>query len=243
MIPCFNEEDSIPHLIADLTPVLRELAAREPTDIVFVDDGSTDGTARLLAEHGGWPVPVRVVPHGQNRGLGAALRTGLGAATGDRIVVTDADGTYDFRTIPRLLDLLTGDVAIVTASPYHPGGGIEGVPAYRLVLSRGASMLYRVLVSPRVYTWTAMYRAYRRDVALSTPFDSDGFLSMAELLVNAVRARRRVVEYPAVLRVRRFGQSKARALQIVRAHLRLMWSIFRTAPPAAVSSRLPEAAT
>lgn len=228
VIPCFNEEDGIPSLIDDLTPVLRQMSALEATDVLFVDDGSRDATARLLDRHRDWPVPTRIVRHDVNRGLGAAIRTGFGHATGDRIVVTDADGTYDFRTLPRLLELLHGDVAIVTASPYHPRGGVEGVPAYRLVLSRGASTLYRILVDPRIHTYTAMYRAYRADVARSTPFDADGFLSMAELLINAVRAGHRVAEYPAVLRVRRYGQSKARSLQIVRAHLRLMARILRT---------------
>ena len=237
IVPCFNEAESVPRLLDELGGVARGLSATEPVDLLFVDDGSTDETARLLEAHGGWPVPTRVVRHGRNLGLGAAIRTGFAAATGDRLVVTDADGTYDFGSIPRLLGMLRDGISIVTASPYHPGGGVEGVPAYRLVLSRGASSIYRLLVDRRIHTYTAMYRAYRADLARTVPFDSDGYLAMAEILVNGLRGGARVAEFPCVLRVRRYGQSKARVAQIVRAHLRFAWRVLSTPRPRAVSTR------
>jgi dolichol-phosphate mannosyltransferase len=143
------------------------------------------------------------------------------------IVVTDSDGTYSFTSIPQLLDKLTADVDIVTSSAYHPQGGVEGVPAYRLMFSKGASLIYRVLVDRHIHTWTAMYRAYRRTVIDRVSTVSDGYLVMSELLVNAMLAGYRVAEFPAVLHVRRYGQSKAKVWRITRAHLRFQASILK----------------
>lgn len=219
VIPCYNESDGLGQLRTMLEAARPGLDPFAPWELVLVDDGSTDDTyAVMTREFAAWP-NVRIARHDRNRGLGAALRTGFANASGDVIVVTDSDGTYPYTTIPELLDRLTPGVDIVTSSALHPDGGIDGVPAYRLLLSKGASFLYRVLVSWRIHTYTAMYRAYRREVATTVPTTSNGYLVMAELLVNALRAGYRVEEFPTVLHVRRFGQSKARIAQIIRDHL------------------------
>jgi dolichol-phosphate mannosyltransferase len=149
-----------------------------------------------------------------------ALRTGFARARGDIVVTTDSDGTYPFTTIPDMLALLEPGIDIVTASPYHPAGGVDGVPAYRLLFSKGASFLYRVLLDPHLHTYTAMYRAYRGEVIERISTNSDGFLMVTELMVGALLAGYKVAEFPATLRVRRYGQSKARVWQITRSHLR-----------------------
>lgn len=219
VIPCYNESDSVDQMRAQLDEVRPELERRAELELVLVDDGSTDDTyERLATTFASWPA-LRLVRHARNQGLGAALRTGLGATTGDVVVVTDSDGTYPFTTIPRLLECLTPEVDIVTSSAYHPEGGVEGVPAYRLLFSKGASFLYRALVQWDIYTYTAMYRAYRRDVIERVRTQSGGYVVMAELLVNALRAGYRVAEFPTVLHVRRYGQSKARIARIIRQHL------------------------
>lgn len=228
VIPCYNERESLPQLVAGIAPVLDDLARRHGgCELVLVDDGSRDGTGDALARAFSGDRRVRVVRHQRNMGLGAAIRTGFHAARGDIIVTTDADGTYDFAEIPALLEVMTPEVDLVTASPYHPEGGVEGVPAYRLILSQGASLLYRALLDRRVYTYTSMFRAYRRRVVERVRFQAPGYLSMAEILSEALLAGFRVGEFPAVLRVRRYGQSKARVAQIIRDHLRfqagLLW--------------------
>jgi dolichol-phosphate mannosyltransferase len=157
--------------------------------------------------------------------LGAALRTGLTASRGQLVVTTDSDGTYRFTGIPEMMSYLTPDVDIVTASPYHPKGGVAGVPKYRLVLSQGASMMYRVLVDYRVYTYTALFRAYRRQVIDQIQFQSDGFLGGTELMVKAMLTGYRVTEYPAVLHRRVFGTSKAKLARTIKAHLRFQGRI------------------
>jgi dolichol-phosphate mannosyltransferase len=118
------------------------------------------------------------------------------------------------------LSFLTPEVDIVTASPYHPEGGVVGVPAYRLFLSRGSSFVYRILVNWHVYTYTCLFRAYRSKVIKNIHFESDGFLAGTEILVNAMLKGYRVAEFPAVLHRRMYGVSKAKIAQTILSHLR-----------------------
>jgi len=229
VVPCFNEEANVRQLGDRLFPVLLTLrGAYNEVEVVLVDDGSADATwAEMLALAANLQeaLTVRPIRHPANAGLGAALRTGLGGSTGDVVVTTDSDATYRFEEIPAILSLLTESVDIVTASPYHPRGSVDNVPRHRLVLSRGASLLYRVLVDWRIHTWTALFRAYRRRVIESVPFASTGFLAGTELLVNALAVGYRAVEYPTVLRSRVLGTSKAKLARTVRAHLEFQASV------------------
>lgn len=229
IVPCYNEVEGIPKIQGELFPVLADLAKSYTLEVIFVDDGSRDGTWDALhqAFTNGNEQPVAIVfeRHKVNRGLGAAIRTGFAAARGNIVITTDSDGTYKFSTIPDLLTRLTPDIDIVTASPYHPQGGVAGVPAYRLVLSRGSSTIYRLLVNWRVHTYTALFRAYRRAVVDNVPFESDGYLAGTELLVNGMLKGYRVTEYPAVLHSRILGVSKAKLARTIWAHLRFQGRI------------------
>lgn len=228
IVPCCNEAANVPRLRAELMPVAAELARQRSVEVVFVDDGSTDGTLAALQaalQDGPAGVAVRYERHPVNLGLGAALRTGFAAASGEVVVSTDADGTYPFATLPGLLARLGPGVDLVTASPYHPDGAVRDVPAYRLVLSQGASFLYRLLVDWRLHTWTCLFRAYRRPLLEKIGFRSAGFLAGTELLVKARLAGYRAAEYPAVLHSRVAGQSKARVVGIIAAHLRFQGQV------------------
>ena len=224
VVPCYNEAENVPKIQAEFFPVVADLSKNYSVEVIFVDDGSRDETwSALTRAFGSSSVPgvsVRFERHQVNRGLGAAIRTGLAAARGEIIVTTDSDGTYKFSSIPEMLACLTPDVDIVTASPYHPAGGVAGVPAYRLILSRGSSMLYRILVNWRINTFTCLFRAYRRRVIENVSFESNGFLAGTELMVKAMLMGYRVAEYPAVLYSRVFGVSKAKLMRTILAHLR-----------------------
>ncbi len=231
VIPCYNEADNVDKLNTEFVPVAQQLiGSRLPggetisqVEVIFVDDGSKDGTYAALtgafAANVTPGVTFRFEQHVVNRGLGAAMRTGLGAAAGEVIVTTDSDGTYRFETIPALLACLKPGVSIVTASPYAPGGAIANVSGYRIFLSKGSSFLYRVLVDRHIHTYTALFRAYRREVIEKIPFTSDGFLAGTELMVNAMLAGYKVAEYPTTLYSRAFGASKAKIMRTIRAHL------------------------
>jgi dolichol-phosphate mannosyltransferase len=236
VVPCCNEEDSIPALVETLFPVIEQLRRERSVEVVFVDDGSRDRTYELLQQITTGRSQMRIERHPVNRGLGAALRTGFASAQGDVIVTTDSDGTYRFEEIPAMLSLLTPGVEIVTASPYHKKGGIANVPTYRIILSRGSSLIYQVLVDRHIATYTALFRAYRHEVVRRVPFKSDGFLAGTELMVSAMLMGYHVAEYPAVLHARAAGASKAKILRIIRAHLNfqwhvLLWRLHLMAPP------------
>jgi len=223
VIPCYNEVDNIHRLKEELSPVVEDLASYLWVEVIFVDDGSQDGTWDALIEAFGEAridsLSFRFEKHVTNQGLGAAVRTGFRHCTGSVIVTTDSDGTYRFDTIPALLSCLTPDMDIVTASPYHPKGGVEGVPAYRLLLSRGSSFLYRVLVNPRMSTYTCLYRAYRRSVIQNLVLSSTDYLINTEILVKALLLGYRAAEHPAVLHVREYGVSKAKIMNTIISHL------------------------
>lgn len=231
VIPCYNEVETVNKLYRELLPVLQLMQTQRQSgqvataqiEVIFVDDGSDDGTFFALIDAFGEQeqagLTFHFAQHRQNQGLGAALRTGFDMAKGQVIVTTDSDGTYRFEEIPKLLTRLTSDIDMVTASPYHPQGAVDGVPPYRLLLSRGSSAIYRILADRRVYTYTALFRAYRRGVVQSVPFQATGFLAGTELLVNAIRMGYRVAEYPTVLHSRAFGVSKAKIMRTVQAHL------------------------
>lgn len=231
VVPCFNEEGNVDQFASTLLPVLEKMTPDwESIELLLVDDGSTDATyAQLQQLAKSAPksdkLTVRAVTHGTNKGLGAAMRTGFTETKGDVVVTTDSDGTYPFTEIPRLLSYLGPDIDLVTASPYHPAGGIENVPKHRLVLSRGASVLYRIFVDPRIYTYTALFRAYRRRLLDQVSFESNDFLACAEILVNARLAGFRIGEMPAILRSRAVGTSKARLARIMRSHVRFQTSV------------------
>lgn len=232
IIPCYNEVENVAKLESDFFPVVMKLLTTNiqgftpihKVEVIFVDDGSKDGTDDALrmafGDLGHADISVQFLRHPVNQGLGAALRTGFAAATGNVAVTTDSDGTYRFEEISALLACLTPDVSIVTASPYHPAGGVANVPAYRLVLSRGSSLIYRLLVDWRVHTYTALFRAYRREVIKSVLHEANGFLGGTELLVKAMLQGFQVAEYPTVLHSRVFGTSKAKLARTILSHLR-----------------------
>jgi dolichol-phosphate mannosyltransferase len=237
IIPCYNESLSVASLRAALLPIVKDLLVSSTADgepisgveLIFIDDGSNDDTFAALntsfGSLGETNIEVRILQHSVNRGLGAALRTGFAAAQGEIVVTTDGDGTYRFETIPVLIAMLRPGVDIVTASPYHPEGRIENVPSYRVILSRGSSLLYRLLVDWRVTCYTALFRVYRRDVVKHIEFESDGFLAGTELMVNAMLSGYHVDEYPAVLHSRAHGVSKAKIMRTIRAHLGFQYDL------------------
>ncbi len=226
IVPCYNEAPNVEKLQKELVPVAAELAKDNLVEVIIVDDGSQDDTwNRLVAAFGNGSsrgVSFGLIRHEKNLGLGVALHTGFDAAHNEILVTTDSDGTYSFSEIPALLSYIKPGVDIVAASPYHPLGKVRGAPAYRLVLSKGASLIYRLLVSRKIHTYTSLFRAYRRQVVVGVPFEAEDFLAGTELLVNAILAGYHVVEYPTTLHGRVFGISKTRLLRTILSHLRFL---------------------
>jgi dolichol-phosphate mannosyltransferase len=223
--PMFNEAEGIPLFVSQLAEALTALEGvripRERVEVIAVDDGSRDATPALLRELEA-AGQLRVVTHATNRGLGAALWSGFGAARADLIATVDADCTYRLSDVAALVVLLDEQTSIVTASPYHPNGRVVGVPAFRLFLSRSLSRLYNAVLGTGLHTYTAMFRVYRRSALAHVPFHVDGFLAVTHLLVFPLLDGLSVREYPTTLGVRRFGTSKLRIARVIRQHLRLL---------------------
>lgn len=218
IIPCFNESEGIEFLKQKLLPVLADLRYLRPVELIFVDDGSTDNTFLNLQQSFGQY--AQIIRHQKNQGLSAAIQTGLAHSTGEIICTTDSDCSYDPQQLLPLLSLMDEDVHIVTASPYHPKGGVKNAPAWRLFLSKGLSQIYRVVLSEKLYTYTSMFRVYRREVLETIPITHPGFLGLVQILAEAVLRGYKVVEYPAELRGRVFGQSKLRITKVIWSHLK-----------------------
>lgn len=222
VVPVYNEETGVEYLAQRLA-LLREQWADRPLEFIFVDDGSADHTPRELERVFGKDPACRVALHDHNRGVGAAFRTGFSHASGQIICTINADCSYgpeNLKLLVNALELERADISV--ASPYHPDGGVEGVPAWRLLLSRGCSLFYQMIAPVRLYTYTSVFRAYRRTVVESVVFEEDGFVSAAEVLIRAAEQGFHIVEVPMTLHSRKIGHSKMRVLTTIRQHLALM---------------------
>jgi dolichol-phosphate mannosyltransferase len=222
VVPCFNEADSASKLRMNLERLNEALPAQYAAEFLLVDDGSGDGTAETLErEFHDFPA-ARVLRHERNLGIAAAISTGIQAASAGIVCSIDADCSYDPIQLIKMLPLLTDDVAMVVASPYHPLGKVNHVPAWRLKLSKAASGLYRLVLRQKLHTYTSCFRVYRRSAVIDVPLRNGGFVGIAELVCELDRRDERVVESPATLDIRTTGQSKMRVVRAGWAHLKLI---------------------
>jgi polysaccharide deacetylase family protein (PEP-CTERM system associated) len=227
VVPCFNEEASLRYLANTLRSVEAKLGDRYDLRFAFVDDASGDGTPALLESLFGGRPNCTVIRHDRNRGVAAAILTGIRSAQTEIVCSMDCDCTYDPHELALMIPMLSDGVDMVTASPYHPQGAVRNVPGWRLALSRGASFLYRRVLSQPLHTYTSCFRVYRRDAVASMELQEGGFLGVAELLGRLILDGRKVVEFPAVLEVRLLGHSKMKAARAVVGHLKLLRRMFQ----------------
>jgi glycosyltransferase involved in cell wall biosynthesis len=217
IVPAFNEADNLRRYPAELLPVLAGLDV--PSEVIVVDDGSTDATATVAASLG---AAVRVVAHPRNLGLGAAVRTGIAEAGGDLLVTIDADLTFTPTLIPKLLERFRkGDVDVVAGSPKLAGYAAD-VPRYRIAVSHASSLVYSSLLGVKITAVTPILRLYRVADLRELTLESVGFDINAEILFGLIRKGRRVAEIPAPLTQRLHGESHLDYRREVRRHLRLV---------------------
>lgn len=212
IIPTYNERDNIEELIVRLSAALR--SAGYEFEIIVVDDSSPDGTAEV-AERLSSSYPVRVMRRPAKLGLGSAIMDGVGASRGELIVVMDADLQHPPEAVPELLRSLERcDIAV--ASRYAPGGGTEGWPMLRKIISRGAIFLAHVLLpsSRGVSDPVSGFFAMRREVVDGLELSPRSFKALLEILQKG--KWRSVCEVPYVFRQRRRGESKLNLGEIVR---------------------------
>ena len=223
VIPSYNEEK---RLESGLRQALAYLARRgDAYELLVVDDGSRDATAQVAASFGG--EGVRVLRHERNRGVAAAIETGIRSAKSDIVCSMDCDCTYDPHDLGQMIPLLSEGVDMVTASPYHPRGRVKNVPRWRLFLSKSLSRLYRLVLRQKLHTYTNCFRVYRRQTAAKVSVERGGFFGVTELLGRLDLAGATIVEFPATLEARMLGRSKMKVLRTIAGHLGLLIELFR----------------
>ncbi len=212
IIPAFNEAQSLPRLL----PKLRATMQADGTAyrVIVVDDGSSDGTAEAIAAFAA-TMPIDVVEHWLNRGLGETERDGFEYAAAqaqpdDVIVRLESDDTHEPEYMLSLVKKLRDGYDVVAASRFQPGGGEVGLDRYRTFISRGANLFMQLLFGiPGVREYSCGYRAYRAVViqdALRVYGNSFmqlrglGFTSTLEIIVKLHLLGCRFAETPFVLR-------------------------------------------
>jgi polysaccharide deacetylase family protein (PEP-CTERM system associated) len=221
VVPMFNEATNITYLRRTLLEFRRRVDGRYRTHFVLVDDASSDNTHALAEDQFADVADCRILRHERNRGVAAAIMTGIRGAPTEIVCSIDCDGSYDPVDLESMLPLIA-DADMVTASPYHPEGAVINVPGWRLLLSKTLSRIYSAILHSRIHTYTSCCRIYRRSVIVDLPLRHDGFLGVAEMLIELKRAGGRIAEYPATLESRLFGESKMKVGRTIRGHLGLI---------------------
>jgi glycosyltransferase involved in cell wall biosynthesis len=201
LVPAFNEGAEFQATLERLREFFDSVSGRYTLRLLVVDDGSSDETAAIADAFARHAENVRVVHHERNRGIAAALQTGLAELPGDPVVVLDADLSYaPEETVVPMLDALAAQrAAIVVASPYMRGGRVSNVPFIRLLASRCANALLSAFTGGRVSTLTGMVRAYSpAAVARALECRPEGEFN-SWILMDALRREAIVAEVPAHL--------------------------------------------
>ena len=202
VIPVYNERTT-------LLPLLQRVREVDiPKEIVLVDDGSTDGTRDLLSELEG-EQDLHVVLHPENRGKGAAVRTGFTHAKGDIVVIQDADLEYDPAEFPRLIaPILAGKADAVYGSRFL-GGGAHRVLYYWHRVGNGLlTILSNFATDLNLTDMETCYKAVRRELLQSLVLTQERFGIEPELTAKLARAGARIYEVPISYDGRTYAEGK-----------------------------------
>jgi glycosyltransferase involved in cell wall biosynthesis len=220
IIPARNEEESIGLVCADLYKVIPQLDGYT-CEVICVDDHSTDQTAPIAASFG-----ARVVSNSGPSGKGRALRAGFAAASGDLLVMMDADYSHRAEDLPAMLAPLTDGAGLVIGSRIM-GGSDE----FTRVRALGNVFLTAIFgLCHQRYLSDALngYKAFRRDVFTDFRYTSTSFDIEIELLVNTIRKGYRIVEISSHERSRLAGEAKSKVLRHGARFLwRILWEMIR----------------
>lgn len=206
LVPVYNESG----LIAECLSRVRAapLPPGVETEIIVVDDGSTDGTAKLLdalAAGGGF----RLLRHLRNQGKGAAVRTALSAATGEVVLIQDGDLEYDPADYPALLQpFLDGKADAVFGSRFAPFDKPRVLLFWHTIANRRLTALSNVFTGLRLTDMWTCYKAARAGFLKDLPLRCNGFCLEPELTAKLARQGCRIVEVPIRYRGRAYSQGK-----------------------------------
>ncbi len=143
ILPAYNEEEALPKIFASLKTVI--VSSKEEIRVVVVNDGSKDNTLKVASSYKD-KLPLTILDHGTNKGLGVAMRTLLYhiaaiAEPDDVAVAMDADNTHDPSLIPKMREKINAGADIVIASRYHPDGDEVGLSTFRRIHGKYTAMI------------------------------------------------------------------------------------------------------
>jgi len=234
LLPAYNEERSITLLLDRIKQALKNFTGNYV--VLVVDDGSTDTTKKVV-EFLSNRLPVRIISHRSNQGLGAAMDTGLKeimctSSAEDIIVTMDADNTHDPALIQEMVNKINLGYDVIIASRYQKGGQEVGLSLRRKFFSKVVNVILKIIfpiIGAKDYT--SGYRAYK-GARLKEAFsfyngklvEEKGFLCMAEILIKLRRLiSLRVVEVPLVLRYDlKNTPSKMKVMRTILRYLRMI---------------------
>lgn len=185
LLPAYNEEDSLPQLIPKLEKTLGQLG--EDYRILVCNDGSRDQT-QVMLERYAQEIPLEIIPHKINRGLGESSRDLFERASevtsdGDVIVRLDCDDTHEPEFIPSIVGKVRSGFDVVIASRFAPGGGQMGVSPYRAFISKGANLFMKIFFPiAGVREYSCGFRGYRAEkIKEAIAFYGNNFIQLKGL--------------------------------------------------------------
>jgi len=201
VVPCYNEELRLPRTIEHIE---RYLDGRQlDHELILVDDGSADGTRRVMEaaakQHSS--VRIEVLPH--NRGKGRALAVGVEAAKGDEILVSDADLSTPIEELDKLQAALSNGAGVAIASRALRRSRVEvSQPIYRVLMGKGFNLIVQAVLLPGIWDTQCGFKLFRADVAhrVFENLSTDGFAYDPEVLYRARKQGVKIAEVPVVWR-------------------------------------------
>ncbi len=203
IIPCFDER-------ATIEEVLQRVRASAPeAEIVVVDDGSTDGTRDILRGLAdGQAAGVRLLFHEKNQGKGAAIHTGIAAATGDVILIQDADLEYDPRDYPKLLQPIEEGRAEVVYGSRFLGGPRRAMMFWHMVANMMLTLMTNILYDTILSDMETGYKVFKAEVLKDVPLRARRFDFEPEVTAKILKRRYRIYEVPISFAPREYTEGK-----------------------------------
>jgi glycosyltransferase involved in cell wall biosynthesis len=200
VVPAINEEGNLPFVLPKIGVWVDE--------VILVDGRSTDRTLEVAKKL----LPELKIVHQTGVGKGDGLRAGFAAATGDIIVMLDADGSTDPREIPVFVGALVAGAEFTKGTRFAQGAGTEDMTPLRRLGNKGLLLLVRLLYGGRFSDLCYGYIAFWKRVLPAIDPDSDGFAIETQMSVRALRAGLKIAEVPSIERKRIHGKSNLRAV-------------------------------